>query len=60
MDWLRMIKDHITSSMKISRESFDYAPFNESGGLGRYYQVFGQEYENILNEMNEELVGKSE
>jgi type I restriction enzyme R subunit len=56
MDWLRMIKDHITSSMKISRESFDYTPFNESGGLGRYYQVFGQDYENILNEMNEALV----
>ncbi|MFZ7132619.1 MAG: type I restriction-modification enzyme R subunit C-terminal domain-containing protein [Eubacteriales bacterium] len=56
MDWLRMIKDHITSSMRISRESFDYTPFNESGGLGRYYQVFGQDYENILNEMNEELV----
>jgi len=56
MDWLRMIKDHIASSMKISRESFEYTPFNESGGLGRYYQVFGQDYENILNEMNEALV----
>jgi len=56
MDWLRMIKDHITSSMKITRDSFDYTPFIESGGLGRYYQVFGQDYENILNEMNEELV----
>jgi type I restriction enzyme, R subunit len=56
MDWLRMIKDHIASSMKISRESFEYTPFNESGGLGRYYQVFGQDYESILNEMNEALV----
>ena len=26
------------------------------GGLGKFYDVFGDEYETILDEMNEELV----
>ena len=56
MDWLRMIRDHIASSMSISGDSFEYTPFSENGGLGRYYEVFGQDYENILNELNEVLV----
>ena len=57
MDWLRMIRDHITSSLKVSAESFEYTPFIENGGLGKYYQVFGQDYENILNELNDVLIG---
>ncbi len=57
MDWLRMIRDHINSSLKVSVESFEYTPFIENGGLGKYYQVFGQDYKNVLNELNEVLVG---
>ena len=56
MEWLRMIKDHIASSLSIEPEDLDLSPFDHKGGLGRFYDVFGDEYESILKEMNEELV----
>ena len=56
MDWLRLIKDHIVSSLSITPEDLDLNPFDRKGGLGRFYEVFGTEYESILEEMNVELV----
>ena len=56
MEWLRLIKDHIVSSLSIVPDDLDYTPFDHKGGLGRFYQVFGEQYEAILNEMNEVLV----
>ena len=56
MEWLRMIKEHITTSLSIEPDDLELNPFDKKGGLGRFYDVFGDDYENILNEMNEELV----
>lgn len=56
MEWLRMIKDHIASSLSIELEDLDLSPFDHKGGLGRFYDVFSDEYESILQEMNVELV----
>ena len=56
MEWLRMIKDHIITSLSILPEDLDLTPFDRRGGLAAFYGVFGDEYENILNEMNIELV----
>ena len=56
MEWLRLIKDHISSSLSIQSEDLDLSPFDRKGGLGRFYDVFGDEYESILQEMNLELV----
>jgi type I restriction enzyme R subunit len=56
MDWLRMIRDHITASMYVSPEHLELSPFDSKGGLGKFYEVFGSEYENILQEMNYALV----
>lgn len=56
MEWLRMIKDHIASSLSIELEDLDLSPFDHKGGLGRFYDVFGEAYESILQEMNVELV----
>ena len=56
MEWLRMIKDHIVSSLSIEPEDLDLSPFDHKGGLGRFYDVFGDEYDSILKEMNEKLV----
>ena len=56
MEWLRMIKDHIITSLSILPEDLDLTPFDRSGGLAAFYGAFGDEYENILNEMNVELV----
>ena len=56
MEWLRLIKDHIVSSLSIVPDDLDYTPFDHKGGLGRFYQVFGEQYEAILKEMNQVLV----
>ncbi len=56
MEWLRLIKDHIAVSLSIVPEDLDLNPFDSKGGLGKFYEVFGDGYEAILQEMNVELV----
>lgn len=56
MEWLRLIKDHIAVSLSIETDDLDLNPFDSKGGLGRFYEVFGDKYEAILQEMNIELV----
>lgn len=56
MEWLRLIKDHISASLSIEPDDLDLSPFDRKGGLGRFYEVFGDRYEEILAEMNEVLV----
>ena len=41
MDWLRMIRDHIATSIHIERDDLDMAPFDAKGGLGKMHQLFG-------------------
>lgn len=55
MQWLRMIKDYVAASIHIDREDFELSPFNAMGGLGRMWQLFGDETDNIINELNEVL-----
>ena len=57
MDWLRLIKDHIAASLSITPDDLDLNPFDRRGGLGRFYEVFGDGYMDVLTEMNEVLVG---
>ena len=56
MEWLRLIKDHIAASLSIEPGDLELSPFDHKGGLGRFYEVFGDSYESILHEMNIELV----
>lgn len=56
MDWLRLIKDHIVASLSILPEDLELTPFDRKGGLLGFYDAVGDEYEKILQEMNEELV----
>ena len=56
MEWLRLIKDHIAASLSVEPEDLDLSPFDRKGGLGRFYEVFGEDYEKILMELNVELV----
>lgn len=55
MDWLRMIKDHIISSYHIELDDLDYTPFDSQGGRGKMFQLFGNEMNDIINELNEVL-----
>ena len=56
MEWLRLIKDHIATSLSILPEDLDLTPFDKKGGLLGFYESFGDDYEVILNEMNRKLV----
>jgi type I restriction enzyme, R subunit len=53
MRWLRMLKDHIATSVVVAMDDLDYTPFVEDGGRGKMWQLFGSEMENIVGELNE-------
>ncbi len=55
MLWLRMIRNHIASSHHIERDDLELAPFDSHGGLGKMWQLFGENLNNIIDEMNEVL-----
>ncbi|PSR55916.1 restriction endonuclease subunit R [Adhaeribacter arboris] len=55
MQWLRMIKDYVANSFRLERDDFDLSPFNAHGGLGKMWQLFGDQTDEIINELNEEL-----
>lgn len=55
MQWLYRIKDYVASSFHIDKDDFDLNPFNSMGGLGKFYSLFKEEYETVLNELNEAL-----
>jgi len=51
-----MIKDQIATSVQFTKDDLDYAPFDAKGGVGKMYQLFGDEMDSIIEELNEELV----
>jgi type I restriction enzyme R subunit len=53
--WLNYIRDHIATSLSIDQEDFEFAPFNQRGGLGKAHQLFGDELPSLLDELNEVL-----
>lgn len=55
MEWLRMIKDYVTGSFHLEIDDLDYQPFDIMGGRGRMYQLFGDEMNGIISELNEAL-----
>lgn len=55
MQWLRLIKEHNASSFHIEKDDFDLNPFNAQGGLGKMWQLFGDQSEAIIDELNEAL-----
>jgi type I restriction enzyme R subunit len=53
--WLDAIKDHIAASLNIEQDDLEEVPFNTIGGLGRAYELFGDELTAILDELNMRL-----
>lgn len=56
MNWLRMLKEQVAHSFHIEVEDLDYVPFDSKGGRGRMWQLFGEQMETIIEQLNEELV----
>jgi type I restriction enzyme R subunit len=50
--WLEMIRDHVAANLVVEPDDFEYAPFAQEGGLGKVHQVFGNELNNIIKELN--------
>lgn len=50
-----MIKEHIVGSLSIEKNDFDSVPFTTEGGLGKAYQLFGEDLYSIMDELNEVL-----
>jgi len=55
MHWLRMMKDYVANSFQIEKDDFDFTPFNAEGGLSKLWQLFGDETDSIIEELNEAL-----
>jgi type I restriction enzyme R subunit len=55
MQWLRMIKDYIAGSFHVEKGDFELDPFNKMGGLGKMWQLFGEETDEIIDELNQAL-----
>ena len=55
--WLEAIRDHIAGSVSMEMSDFQYAPFNQQGGLGKAYELFEDGLGGLLEELNGALVG---
>ena len=53
--WLEMMRDHIATSLEMTVDDLDYAPFAEEGGLGGASRVFGDGLGQLLLELSEAL-----
>ena len=55
MDWLHMIRDHIITSFHLDRDDLDMTPFDSKGGMGQMYNLFGDQMDDVISELNEVL-----
>lgn len=56
MQWLRMLKEQIATSVHVEVDDLDYTPFDAQGGRGKYWgRLFGKDMEVIIEELNEAL-----
>jgi len=55
LSWLRLIRDHIAAAISIEPEDLELSPFNQRGGLGKAHQLFGNQLNQLLEELNETL-----
>jgi type I restriction enzyme R subunit len=55
MWWLEKIRDHIAAELQIVPDDFELVPFNQKGGLGKVYQLFGAELNTLIEQLNETL-----
>ncbi|OIQ90414.1 type-1 restriction enzyme R protein [mine drainage metagenome] len=55
MWWLEKIRDHIAAELQIVPDDFELVPFNQKGGLGKVYQLFGDELNTLIEQLNETL-----
>jgi len=55
MAWLRGLRDFIAESVHLDREDLELGTLGQQGGLARMYQLFGEEMDTVIEELNETL-----
>jgi type I restriction enzyme, R subunit len=50
--WLKLIRDHVATSLSIEPDDLDLSPFHQQGGLGKAHQLFGDQLPLLLDELN--------
>ncbi len=50
-----LIREHIITSFHLDRDDLDMAPFDGKGGLGQMYKLFGDQMDEVIDELNEVL-----
>ena len=50
--WLEDIRDHIAGNAEIQLDDLELTPFNQRGGPGKAFQLFGRELPQLLEELN--------
>lgn len=46
------VRDHVDANLAVEPDDFEYAPFAQEGGLGKVHQLFGNELNRMLEELN--------
>jgi type I restriction enzyme R subunit len=57
IQWLTMISEHIAGSGSVDKNDFLLPPFSASGGIIKAKEVFGDELDGVIEELNTALVG---
>jgi type I restriction enzyme R subunit len=56
MRWLTMVRDRIVTSMSFDpAEDFDLPPLSDEGGINAAYELFGDQLDGVVSELNEVL-----
>ncbi len=50
--WLKLIRDHVATSLSIEPDDLDLSPFHQQGGLGKARPLFGDQLPQLLDELN--------
>lgn len=56
MKWLKMIRDYIAINASFQVDALKSGEFNKLGGTAKYYSLFGSQWKDIINELNQKLV----
>ncbi len=56
LSWLEMIRNYIAKNASFDVEALKTGTFLQNGGPGKYFQLFGDQWESIINELNKYLV----
>src|SRR5690606_31691038 len=52
MAWLRLVRDHIATSVHLDRDDLELGTMGQQGGLDRMYKLLGEEMDTFIKELH--------